>query len=524
MLPLDREAADDLVLAAVSAPFAVTDLTAAVPATIAALDASPDWGAVCDATLPQALANDLYDSSFSRGGYTRLNAPRSSLAVVGADGAENDDDECDAALLGPPPARELAMHYDFLSVCGGAGKVNKRVAALGGRVGPVLDKARDPQFDLCDNRFVEWLVWLLFEERLDGVGMEPPCRTYSIAARFSHRRSHQFPRGVAPLPASTLEGNEMMFRTLLLLYIVILVGACGYVEQPWTSKARRLVEWTRALARGAREVRTASCAFAGNVATAIQKEFVFLVFGMKTFEAKVGRRCPGTHAHQMITGKSMGVASATYVDGLADGLGSSALAGAREVRRRRDADAPRPVSGAARAFITELMLSTRFAEVRRWKWKAPGHINVLEASVVRNWLLGVLPAGVVRSSRPFALVDSEVSRLSVTKGRSSSYTLTPVLQQSAVVQLGGGLYPRFAHTPSKLNVADDPTRHEEVRPPAREPPAWWHDGEVTAALLRLPAVRRPVAAWTRLVCCLLGAELGGLIGRRGEGRSPTCGW
>ena len=233
----------------------------------------------------------------------------------------------------------------------------------------------------------------------------------------------------------------------------------------------------------------------------------------------------------------MGVASATYVDGLANGLARSALDGARVVRQRRDAAAGRAAHGVDRPFITELMLSARFAEVRRWRWRLPGHINVLETGVIRNWLAGLVAAPsackvvadsigdafVLRSSRPFAVGDSEVARLATSKGRSSSYALTPVLEQSAVLQLGGGLFPRFAHSPSKLNVSDDPTRHLPVRPPARAPPSWQEDGVVVEAVLALAPVRGVLAAWARVVCYVLGAGLRGVLERRGEGRRLSSG-
>ena len=51
-----------------------------------------------------------------------------------------------------------------------------------------------------------------------------------------------------------------------------------------------------------------------------------------------------------------------------------------------------------------------------------------------------------------------VSRGALSKGRSSSRALQPILKRSCAVQLGYGLFPAWSFAPTRLNVGDDPTR------------------------------------------------------------------
>ena len=118
--------------------------------------------------------------------------------------------------------------------------------------------------------------------------------------------------------------------------------------------------------------------------------------------------------------------------------------------------------------VNEIMHSLKWKEERRWKWQREGHINLLEGSVVRNWLEGLVEDGV--QGCVVGVEDSHVTMFSQAKGRSSSVALTPSLQKTSVLQLAGRLYPAYHFCPSRLNVADDPTRHKEVREAVRMPP------------------------------------------------------
>ena len=59
---------------------------------------------------------------------------------------------------------------------------------------------------------------------------------------------------------------------------------------------------------------------------------------------------------------------------------------ARQIEAARRA-ITRHMKGAGRVWISQLLLSGRWQEVRRWRWRRLAHINLLECSVIRHWLL-----------------------------------------------------------------------------------------------------------------------------------------
>ncbi|CAE7829539.1 unnamed protein product, partial [Symbiodinium necroappetens] len=64
------------------------------------------------------------------------------------------------------------------------------------------------------------------------------------------------------------------------------------------------------------------------------------------------------------------------------------------------------------------------------------------------------------------LLDSAVGRGAIAKGRSSSRLLRPALLKMSATLVAGGIYLGMSHAPTRLNVADDPSRDVPLRPPA----------------------------------------------------------
>ena len=114
------------------------------------------------------------------------------------------------------------------------------------------------------------------------------------------------------------------------------------------------------------------------------------------------------------------------------------------------------------------MMSGAWRERRRWRWKRRGHITLLETEVVSAW---------IRESaekdhgprRLLGLADSRASLGSILKGRSASVALHAALQRSNACLLATGSQVAMCFAPTRLNVADDPTRLQEVRPAIRAP-------------------------------------------------------
>ena len=73
------------------------------------------------------------------------------------------------------------------------------------------------------------------------------------------------------------------------------------------------------------------------------------------------------------------------------------------------------------------------------------------------------------------LQDSQVSLAAMSKGRSSSSSLSRELRRSLGTYLGAGLRPGYAYLQSKLNPPDDRTRNTPLRSPSRDASPWFRE-------------------------------------------------
>ena len=239
-------------------------------------------------------------------------------------------------------------------------------------------------------------------------------------------------------------------------------------------------------AQGFLEAVIASCVF-GSIH---RKEFRLLCYLLDV--EFLDRRCPGGHAHVRVEG-SYTKASAVYVDGLAWHLG---LAFHKALRALDLADDLSPsVDGLETPLANDLMAASSWKTVRSWFWKKAAHINVLElASAVSN--LG----SVVKkhsSVRFVNFLDSAVCRGALAKGRSASYALQPGLKRACALCIVADLYPAWPFSPTRLNVADDPSRELEPREPAAN--SIVKAGGLPLLMQLIQGLRRHAANWVRLV-------------------------
>lgn len=118
----------------------------------------------------------------------------------------------------------------------------------------------------------------------------------------------------------------------------------------------------------------------------------------------------------------------------------------------------------------ELVRSLQFRVISKRRTSDGVHINVSE-------LRGMLDVEkqACRQAFPvrlFSLADSQVGLGCLIKGRSSSLALNQELQQSLPIHIGCGVINNSGFLPSAENVADDPTRHVELRKPVKVPEPW----------------------------------------------------
>ena len=158
-------------------------------------------------------------------------------------------------------------------------------------------------------------------------------------------------------------------------------------------------------------------------------------------------------------------------------------------------------------WVEEYSDSLNFRELLRYKFKKPGHINVLECRVHKTLLKYC--ARHHPNSRFLSLLDSRVTLGATSKGRSSSRALCRVLQGSLGYIIGGCLYPGGLHICSSKNKSDAPSRNKKVAPASKDPPSWLIDlresrfGRFDRVLVASQFTRNP-QRWLRFLLLLAG--------------------
>eukprot|EP00438_Fugacium_kawagutii_P004405 Skav208533 [mRNA] locus=scaffold3037:172332:179238:+ [translate_table: standard] len=489
LVPLTRKAAEELVLLSCLAPLAVSDLTAETLGQVFATDASLQKGAIVQSEVEQGLERILWLDGDRKGSYTCLDNPaRAALKAVDLfDEGDPIEDDYGQPLGVVHPEKPPLFRFDFVEVCGGSGRVSKAMEAYNLVIAPVLDLSLSARYNLEDFRLMEWLVYMLVNKLIASWMLEPPCTTFSAAAHPACR-SYAEPLGWNRLLPKVLRGNLLALRSIALLWLCHLYHLPGLLEQPRLSKMAWISQWVWLRTHGCHEAVCASCQFG----SPHRKEFRLLTAGLDADEMTV--RCGGGHHHIRIEG-SYTKASAVYTWELAAHF-AKFLARAVKKRACSDDEDISLYPALESILINDILRASARTVRRSWFWRSRAHINVLETSTVTS-LLGDL-ASEAPSTRPVVLLDSSVARGALAKGRSSSTSLQPVLQRAAAFQLAGNLYPAYGHAPTKLNVADDPSRDVELRPPSLRR---------VSSLLSLEEVRdlhwrrftRPRANWIRLV-------------------------
>ncbi|CAE7692700.1 unnamed protein product, partial [Symbiodinium necroappetens] len=148
-------------------------------------------------------------------------------------------------------------------------------------------------------------------------------------------------------------------------------------------------------------------------------------------------------------------------------------------------------------LVNDAASSLSWALTSAWKWDHESHINCLESSAFLR--LCYHKARQARPSRFASLIDSNVARCAISKGRSPSKALMKVLRRISAVSLACGLYSALPFCPTRLMPADAPSRDAPLLPPRPGPNLL--SSYPIDPLAALPRLRRWAANWARL--CLL---------------------
>lgn len=479
---LNRGAAEELVTLAALVPLIASNVALPFSSTIFASDASNSSGAVVSSTASQPLSRLLWLGGDKKGGYTKLDEP--FRACLRALGEEVGDDLPGGGQVSEGPYKSPLLYFDFVEFCGGSGGLSRAAADLGLSVAPVLDLSESGHYDLGSLRLLEWAIHMLAENRFRSCAVEPPCTTFSPAA-WPAVRSYLVPLGFDRLNWKTWKGNQLCFRGFVIMMVAKRYNRPSLLEQPRRSKMAWTQIWRYMLEQGLEEAIVASCQFG----SPHQKEFRLLCYLLDVVALEV--RCPGGHQHIVIQGKYT-KASAAYVPGLA-------LHIAHEFRRALERiarlEADYHPQGSESVVGNDVLSSSRWSLRAFCPWRSPGHINVLETRMGLKVL--TIQARQEPDSRFSGFLDSRVAKGALSKGRSSSRALQPLCKKAAAVQVVACLYPSWNFSPTRLNVADDPTRDVSIRSPVAH--SIFGRDDVDFTMLHQCQLRRPFANWIRLL-------------------------
>ena len=487
LVPLPRRVATELVLLACLAPLIKTDISVPFCEKLFATDASSDRGAVVSTKVPEDVYSAVFRCCKSKGSYTRLlSKDESLLSQLGFGSGPVDFGRSSV----PKP---LAFRFVFIEIFAGAAKVSRYVAELGYAVGPPIELSVSPEFDLKSAHVASWLSWLISENLILGFMIEPPCTTFSVMRR-PPLRDVNCPFGFNPEDPQTQDGNILGQRGFQLLSIGRRYKVAGLLETPNSSKLKNLPSWG-ALARkpGVFVTRCDSCRY-GSIHL---KSFKFLSVCFKPRHASL--RCVCCSRHVPVQG-AYTKKSATYTDLLAKALAqdfADTFESMLSFHLESDCGDPK---GLENQLVNEIAISSAWDVEASWAFKRPSHINLLELRSLLRLVMDLVKGK--RALRFVAFVDSIVTRGAFSKGRSSSYAVASLLRQICALMIVGGLYGVTPFVPTRLNVADDPTRDRPPRPPCPGLGSSSWSRSQLFALARLPLLRRSYSNWTRLVLLL----------------------
>ena len=526
---LSRQCRNELQLMSVLGFVALSDLRVSHSPHLYSTDASPTGGAVVRTHIGTSASAELWRHTEQKGFYTRLQSPVTAyLEEKGLDPDPHsvcpdpqqmsDRQEIFDSI---PRALQEGILYDVLEIFRGSGNWTSSHAAAGLRAhdGFDVDGRRLRIGNLADRSICFELISLAARRVVGEWHAGLPCLSFGTLRR-PQVRSKQCPYGFNPSDPFTAFHNALAIKTCLILTVAVIMGQFISVEQPGSSRLFLLNGYRRLLQLGCVISHFAFCSYG----SAFQKRSKWLHNKPWLIPLESNCQCPPGHKHFVVqgtfttetrslflascspsclevygrepkVGEAVSAFSAAYPCTLMEAMSSGSRAAHSghvgqidsEIRDRSfsevgehfvSTDAPwsqaqpypdRPWFQDPE-WIEEICDSLKFTEMFRFKFLQPGHINVNETRTYKTWLKAV--AKQEPDSRFVGVLDSRVTIGAAAKGRSSSYSLSRVLQGSVAYVIGGGLYPGCLHCGSSFNRADEPSRDRPVLEPKKSVPFW----------------------------------------------------
>ena len=240
---LSRQARNELLLLSALGCSAQSDLRTTYANKIYATDASPGWGAVCQAPIHPKATAELWRHTEQRGYYTKLQNPAG--AVLQELGIPSDNPVplsnawvCEhSRQSGPkytiPRPVEEGILYDVCEIFRGSGNWSSVHSERGLTCHDEFDNdgSRLRCGDLANPSVVRELLGLAARRVVREWHAGPPCVGFGTLRR-PQVRSKTCPFGFNPDEPFTKYHNMLAIRTAMILTVAVLMGQFISVEQP----------------------------------------------------------------------------------------------------------------------------------------------------------------------------------------------------------------------------------------------------------------------------------------------------
>ena len=483
-VPLTRRAAQELVLASALMPLMSADLGADYAPSVFATDASLSKGAVCEATVGADVSRLLWEGGDRKAANVKLEGAASALLRCA--GFPSDEDVTDPWQTEGDKDRlqkSIPFVIDVLLVGIPCQSVFDEARRYRLRCGPAINVKTSPHFDVLDPSLCTWVHSVLRAGNIRSLLLIPP--------RSVSRDGKGFDGG---LHSGLRLRQKLLSRHLLFLRWAHALGTPAILLHRDGPHLSSLSHWASTANRSGMHRRSlCTCVFGSTrprqiVALGCHCDFEILrkdclcSRGSDIFQRRVNCERGGTQDLLLCHGLACEI-----VRMLSSALDVTSIA--------LQPDRP----GLESLLVNDVLLTAHWSVVSTMRWQNHAHINALELGA-----LGAFARHAAVShpdSRVVALVDSQVAKQASMKGRSSSFTLTPGLRRLAALQLAFGLYFVLSFAPTRLNIADDPSRSEPLRPSGG---CSLMDFLPSVVLHRVASLRmrRPHASWGRLFILL----------------------
>eukprot|EP00438_Fugacium_kawagutii_P021739 Skav206696 [mRNA] locus=scaffold99:17529:21803:+ [translate_table: standard] len=566
---LSRKARSELQLISCLAPLAQSNMRASYASKLYSTDASPEGGAITFTDISSSMCQELWRHTEQRGFYTKLLSPVSEILYEKGLSIEAEKlPPHNAPDLGkieshftcsvPPPLSEGIL-FDCVELFRGTGGWSQAHKALGLVVhdGFDVDSRRLRVGDIHSNSVCHELIGLALRKVVRTWHAGVPCLTFGTLRR-PQLRSKEHPAGFDPTESLTAYHNSLARRTAFILTIAVMLGQFISVEQPGGSRLFLLHCYKVLISLGCVISHFRFCSYGSALekhskwlhnqpwlvpleskCTCAYKNNHFVVQGNFTTEsiADFNHRCrpsaAAVYGRMPRVGESVATYSGAYPFELVRRMASGMVAmiqgqrlpmpDAVRIRSLAEVGLDPEASGVNWVanepgfpsrpwhedpqWISEICNSLSFKLLFRYQFKRRGHINVNETRVYKSWMKAMAKTN--PDSRFVGLLDSRVTIGSAAKGRSSSYSISRILQGSLAYVLGSGLYPGCLHCYSGDNRSDGPSRMKPIEGPRFQPPQWLKEllqgdaakFDMVAESARVP--RNP-ARWIRFLLMLCG--------------------